>query len=583
MEYLVSNVELPNTVQIATHLWVQGNFRRMEDSLYLLEGYVIDYHIKNVEEYLKLGLESHYANGAYNIFYFDKKKELLEIKTDKRSTLPMYLYEKGDVFALSNNPWLLVKYFYDDISISEGSLKSQLLYFDDYHPTRTLFANISRVDGATYVRFDAIHNEKKLSRYWDFTYSPDGDVSMKSLLEKVDADFTYYFETVKDQNEGKLAGFGCSGGLDSRIIAHYIHKVGIGCQAFVFGDKYPHYLWRSTTAKTSEMIGDIYGFKVDFIPYQAESIMQSMVLDIRNNPFIYSQAYINPYDGVPPVDYMFAGDPGGVVYMAAYVLTGDPLKLKEHANYFIGYRQWSLTGLPSLLRKAALHLRIPFDPYRNDGALGLERSSISRVVSPEIRKECHDELNACIDSIGGENNIEKWMRIHDKVTAKYQYSSGYGSINQTKRCYQLYYPFFYDTIGSIPPEYFRDKYFLKKIIEFINPELLNIPDQNLNLIKGIHSGIGKIRNRIELALRGRGLSFLHLLKTSEYKKFAHGIFNRDNPIFYSVVDKKQLYKSGLLGSYAGVQYLKLKMLLDIFYYREFDALLSCSQYEKPEW
>ena len=202
------------------------------------------------------------------------------------------------------------------------------------------------------------------------------------------------------------------------------------------------------------MIGDIYGFKVDFIPYQAESIMQSMVLDIRNNPFIYSQAYINPYDGMPPVDYMFAGDPGGVAYMAAYVLTGDPLKLKEHANYFIGYRQWPLTGLPSLLRKAALHLRIPFDPYRDDGALGLERSSIPRVISPKIRKECQDELNACIDSIGGENNVEKWMRIHDKVTVKYQYSSGYGSINQTKRSYQLYYPFFYDTIDSIPPEYF---------------------------------------------------------------------------------------------------------------------------------
>ena len=220
MEYLVSNVEISNTTQIAPHLWIKGTFKHMEDSLYLLEGYVIDYHIKNVEEYLKLGLASHYANGAYNIFYFDKKKGLLEIKTDKRSAWPMYLYEKGDVFALSNNPWRLVKYFHDDVSIAEGSLKSQLLYFDDYHPTHTLFANISRVDGATYVRFAAIHNEKKTCRYWGFTYSPDGDVNMKSLLEKVNADFTYYFETVKDQNEGKLEGFDSNGGLNSRIIAH---------------------------------------------------------------------------------------------------------------------------------------------------------------------------------------------------------------------------------------------------------------------------------------------------------------------------------------------------------------------------
>ena len=47
--------------------------------------------------------------------------------------------------------------------------------------------------------------------------------------------------------------------------------------------------------------------------------------------------------------------------------------------------------------------------------------------------------------------------------------------------------------------------------------------------------------------------------------------------------RKRLFKSGLIECYAGVQYLKLKMLLDIFYYRELDVLLSDRQYEKPEW
>lgn len=583
MEYIISNIEIPCAIQMSAHLWVKGNFKTMENYLYLSEGYVVDYHIKNVEEYLKLGLKDHYACGAYNIFCFDRQNNLLEIKTDKRTALSLYLYEKDSSFAFSNNPWLLVKYFYDDVSVSLESFKSQLLYFADYHPTRTLFTNISRVDGATYVSFDAVRNEKKSYRYWDFTYSPDSGVRMESLLEKIDSDFTYYFETVKKQNEGQLAGFGCSGGLDSRIIAHYIHKVGIECQAYVFGNKRPHYLWRSTTAKTSEMIGNSYGFTVDFIPYRAEKIMQSMILDIRNDPFVYSQAYINPYEDMPPVDYVFAGDPGGFAYMAAYVLTNDPLKLKEHANFFIGYRHWAMVGASSALRKAAAHLKVPFDPYSDNGLLGLGRSLINRVIAPEIRKVCQNELIECIDGFGGENNVEKWVRIHDKITAKYQYSSGYDSINQTKRSYQLYYPFFYDTIATIPPEYFRDKFLLKKIIEFINPKLLNIPDQNLNLINGIHGSVGKIRNRVELALRGRGLNFLHLLKTSEYRKFAYQIFNRENPIFYSVVDKKQLLNSGLIECYAGVQYLKLKMLLDIFYYRELDILLSCNQYEKVEW
>lgn len=583
MEYIVSNIAVPESVQVSTHLWIRGNFKKNGDFLYLLDGYVIDYRIKNVVEYLNLGLENHYANGAYNIFCFDKQNGRLEIKTDKRATLSLYLYEKDGVFAYSNNPWLLVKYFYDSISISVESLKSQLLYFTDYHPTRTLFTNISRVDGATYICYDILRNSIKKHRYWDFTYMPDSNLGIKTFLEKVDSDFTYYFETVKNRNEGQLAGFGCSGGLDSRIIAHYLHKVGIRSRAYVFGDEKPHRFLRSTTAKTSEMVGSSYGFKVDFIPYRAEWITRSLILDIRNDPFVYSQAYINPYDDMPSFDYMFVGDPGGLAYMADYVLTGNSLKLKEHADYFIGYRHWAMTGIPSVLRKAAMHLKIPFNPYSDTGVLGLGRSAITRVIDPRTREVCREELYACIDGFGGENNIEKWVRIHDKITAKYQYSAGYSSVSHTKRSYQLYYPFFYDTIASMPPEYFKDKFFLKKIIEFVNPDLLKIPDQNLNIIGGIHGCIGKFRNRIELAMRGRGLNFLHLLRTPAYRKCAYGVFNRDNPVFYSVVDRKRLFKSGLIECYAGVQYLKLKMLLDIFYYRELDVLLSDRQYEKPEW
>ena len=80
-----------------------------------------------------------------------------------------------------------------------------------------------------------------------------------------------------------------------------------------------------------------------------------------------------------------------------------------------------------------------------------------------------------------------------------------------------------------------------------------------------------------------GLNFLHLLRTEAYRKFACEVFNRDNPVFYAVVDKRRLFRSGLLHSYAGVQYLKLKMILDIFYYRELDELLENERYEKTGW
>lgn len=583
MEYIVSNVKIPGAIQLSSNLWVKGEFKEQENIFYLIEGYIVDRHVASTIEYIKLGLENNYANGAYNIFSFNKLTGCMEIKTDKRTTIPLYVYEKENCFAFSNNPWLLVKLFSDNISISTDSFKSQLLYFADVHPTRTLFTNVNRVDGATYIKFDSIRNIKKSCNYWSFTYVPNDNIATQDVLEKVDSDFSFYFDSVRKQNEGKIAGFGCSGGLDSRIIAHYIHKTGIRCNAYVFGEKHPYHFLQSTTAKTSEMIGHAYGFKVDFIPYQAERIMQSLILDIRNSPFIYTQMYINPSEDMPPVDYIFAGDPGGLAYMADYVLANDPQKLKTHADFFIGYRQWAITGLTSVLRKAMEHLHIPYNKYSDSGFIGLSHSIIDRIIDVQTVKQCREELDACIESFGGDNSIEKWIRIHDKINTKYQYSSGYASICHTKRCYQLYYPFFYDTIATIPSEYFRNKSFLKKIIEYINPDLLKIPDQNLNMIYGIDGVFNKLRNRIEIAARGRGLSFLHLLKSPTYKRFATTIFKRDNPIFYSVVNKNKLFESDMMTCYAGANYLKLKMLLDIFYYNEIDLLLSNNFYEKPGW
>lgn len=584
MEYIVSNIAIPGSAQVSSHLWICGKeLIKSENYLYLLDGYIIDYQIKGITEYLNLGIENHYANGAYNIFCFDNRNGQLEIKTDKRATLPLYKYEKDGVFAFSNSPWLLVKHFYDNISICEESLKSMLLYFADCHPTRTLFTNISRVDGATYIRFDTIRNLKETRRYWDFTWQPDTSLDLNSLLEKADADFTFYFRTIKEQNEEGIAGFGCSGGLDSRLIAHYIHKTGIRCQPYVIVDEKPHGILKSVTVKSSRIVAETYGLKVNIVPYRAEWIEQSMILDIRNHPFAYSQAYINPIDDIPDFDYMFVGDPGGLAYMADYILSGDPVKLKKHADFFIGYSRWGMTGIWDIMRKVAGHLNISFDPYRESGWFGLRRSAINRVIDHHVKKDCREELFALVDGFGGENNIEKWMHIYDRIISKYMYSAAYGSMCHTKKSYQLYYPFFYETLASFPLDYFRDKFFLKKMIGFVNPAFLKIPDQNLNLIGGVHGFTDKLCNRIELALRGRGLNFLHLLHEHEYRQFARIIFMRDNPIFYTIVDKKQLFRSGLLESYAGINYLKLKMMTDIFYYREFDNILSKQRYIKCEW
>ena len=118
---------------------------------------------------------------------------------------------------------------------------------------------------------------------------------------------------------------------------------------------------------------------------------------------------------------------------------------------------------------------------------------------------------------------------------------------------------------------------------YINPEFKNIPDQNLNLIFQKQNPLKKAFNRVELLLRGRGLQILHLLNTREYHDLCAASFSRENPVFNSMIDPEALRASGLLRTYAGVEYLKVKMIADIVYYKEFEMLVGLKQFEKVSW
>ena len=89
----------------------------------------------------------------------------------------------------------------------------------------------------------------------------------------------------------------------------------------------------------------------------------------------------------------------------------------------------------------------------------------------------------------------------------------------------------------------------------------------------------KLYNRIELALRGRGLQILRMMKSKQYREFTNNVFSRNNPIFNKYIDSKKLYQSNLLFTYAGAQFLKLKMLIDIIYFKEYKFLIDYKEFE----
>jgi len=75
--------------------------------------------------------------------------------------------------------------------------------------------------------------------------------------------------------------------------------------------------------------------------------------------------------------------------------------------------------------------------------------------------------------------------------------------------------------------------------------------------------------KFEMVARGRGLNFDYLLSGKNYKAFAESLLNRENPVFYDIFDKDRIIHSKIFGTTTGMNIIKLKLLLDIVYYKEY--------------
>lgn len=131
-------------------------------------------------------------------------------------------------------------------------------------------------------------------------------------------------------------------------------------------------------------------------------------------------------------------------------------------------------------------------------------------------------------------------------------------------------------VMNISPEYLINKKLLRKFIVYINPGLAQIPDQHLNKLTD-----GKLMNilhQFEYVIRGQGINVETLISTKEYQNFAKGVMMRENPLFYKYINKDKVLNSGILKSSFSPTLVKKKLILDIFYYKEYDKILS-----KLEW
>lgn len=577
MEYIIANKRFPNAQMIDDGLWVQGKFSNCGPLTSIIEGWVVDKNL-SMNECLFGDLTKNTPEGAFNLIQYNSQTKEIIVKNDKNGTFQLFFYSHKGNFGISNNLWLLISLFKEDITINLNSVKSRILTYTQVIPGETFFSQISFLTYASILRYNIQSNIIKIHKYWDFQYHPKY-VTENDLLEKVDTDFIYLFQQIKKQNPNQIAGIGCSGGLDSRIIMHYLDKAGIERTPYVYCEKKPNLFFDSSTVITSREVAALYGNTVKVIEYDPNLIPESMFLDIRNNPLGPSQLCINDVRNLPQFDYMLCGDPGGLCYLPIPISINSFEQLRNHSLQWFSNAQISYTGSNDILNKAK-KLFFPSKQISEACINSMYKSPLFQILNFS-HKEIEEALDSTILNLKGNTTLETWYRIVIALTAPCQYYGGYESISGTKRSYFSYLPYWLDLMQELPEEYLINKKLLKSIIKYINPELSQIRDQLLGEIGA--TKIKNIKNKIEYVLRGRGLNTINLMKSDVYKEYVEKILSVENPVFYDLISKENLINSGIVYSLMGPNLIKIKMVLDVFISGNLSEYIAQGKFSKAEW
>lgn len=576
MEYLVSNIKFSGGRKIG-NIYVHGKTIDYGDKIALCEGYILDEKIENFEQYIEIGVEKNHLDGIYGIVEYDIKSDRLLVKGDYNGLRSIYIYKKNEVWAVSNNIWLLVKEFRSEITINQDSLISQIVFITDVVPRRTVFNEIMRLNSGEKFTWQS-GGQLELSRYWKFNHKPL-DISEKNILEYLDDAFTKGFNLIKKRNNDSIMGVGCSGGLDSRIIMHYANKVGINHVPYVFCQRQRIKGINTATFLMSDAVASYFDKTV--IPISTiddPQIENSILLDLRNQPFGFCQLAKNPIEKMPPFDYMMTGQPGALTFADKFLISENIDDIVDYTTDHLGNRMYSFSRFRYFLRKLRNSFPFRYNPSKEGGITGLNKSLIDKILPPGSINNAKNELKDVLLQNKGKSNYETWFRLQGIIVNAIQYGGGYESISNLKPSYYLYLLGWSKILEHLKPDFLLNKKLLKRFINYINPGLSFIPDQHLNRITD--SKLQNILHQLEYMVRGQGINAESIIKTSRYQTFAKRVMSRDNPLFYQYINKERILNSGILKTPFSPTLIKRKLMLDIFYYKEFDILLNQPTWEK---
>lgn len=555
MEYLISTTKLESSKKIGK-LYIQGEHVLKNGYLYVFEGDFIYEDVNDIEKLSDADILKKNIVGNFNYFRYNTETDDFIIKNDKFGTYSLYIYQSDEKFIISNNVWKIIKILDDDeIIIDKDFFQFYITTFGTDIDGKTLFKNITDINAATNIQGNLRElNKLKFEKYYDLVQKTNKKLTIKDAVNKLDEDLSFTFDRIKQNNPNKILGFGNSGGLDSRLIPIYANQSGIKIQGLTTLNKYSSKAIKSITYLNAQKIAKVCKFDNKYINYTLNNYEERNLLDIRNNPFGTSEIFKNPYDKMPNMDYYVTGGNGFIVGGAWEKIVN--LKDKDFVKEFMLYNS-KLRLFISNEKSKIITERL----FGNDYTKKINRTKI-RFYEENSQKDKFSIIRS----------------FHQFSLNKRSPAGGFESVNRLYKTYNIYYPIVFENTLKWDEDFFYNRIILKSLIEKKSKQLFNIPSQNLERLSNKHLGLaGQIRKNIILRYRTWGLDYGTWVQDESFLKYAESIMKRKNNLFFELLNISEKTFLNLkifqnLHPHLALDMLKIKKILDLFVYKEFDFI-----------
>lgn len=247
--------------------------------------------------------------GAFSIAYADKSN--CAFCTDRKGIEPWYYYHSEEDFIVSDSFWDIIQIIQPNYSMMNTSRVRESLLCPSV-TGETPINGLNYLLPAYFVKYDSKDHSLQVEKYWDFKYSNEV-TDVNDAVENMDRLFDETMASIKSKVGNCSFGMGISGGLDSRVVAHYAKKNQLNIIGFNVCVPKPNGVFKAKSIENARKIAQIFEIPYCDIAWDPKNIEGKIAEKIKRYPLGTGRNTFKYENNLPHFDVLLTGGSGELV------------------------------------------------------------------------------------------------------------------------------------------------------------------------------------------------------------------------------------------------------------------------------